>query len=246
MNVFLSWSGERSHQVALLLNDWLGNVIQALSPWMSSTDIDRGSVWFDQIQNQLKDTSIGIICLTQENKERPWLLFEAGALVKGLTTARVCPFLIDLGPRDISGPLAQFNHTLPSKDGLFRLIKTLNKALESHALKNTLLERAFETHWPQFEEDFRKILAQSPASPPTQPRSTEHILEEILENTRMLNARFSKLTQAPIPREMFYGIFDMIEKGLPDTAIMEAFADDTPPYVLRQAINTVKELLSEK
>ena len=246
MNVFLSWSGQRSHKVALLLNDWLCNVIQALSPWMSSTDIDRGSVWFDQIQNQLKDTSIGIICLTQENKERPWLLFEAGALVKGLTTARVCPLLIDLDPKDISGPLAQFNHTLPDQEGLFRLLKTLNKTLDSQALKPVILERAFETHWPSFKQTFNTILEHTPTRSPAEPRSTEHMLEEILENTRMLNARFSRLTQTHLPRDMFYGIFDMIEKGFPDTAVMEAFANDASPYSLRQAISTVKELLNEK
>ena len=88
MKVFISWSGERSKQVAEVLNDWIQCVIQAVDPWMSSKDIDRGALWFSEITDQLANTSIGIICLTKENKTKPWILFEAGALAKGLSSSR--------------------------------------------------------------------------------------------------------------------------------------------------------------
>jgi hypothetical protein len=68
MKVFLSWSGSRSKEVANLLSEWLCCVIQAARPWISTRDLDRGSLWFGEINDQLKDTSVGIICLTQENK----------------------------------------------------------------------------------------------------------------------------------------------------------------------------------
>ncbi|WP_417071157.1 hypothetical protein [Niveibacterium terrae] len=97
MKVFLSWSGQSSKEVANLLSDWLCCVIQASRPWISTRDLDRGSLWFGEINDQLKDTTVGIICLTQENKTRPWILFEAGALAKGLSTSRVCTLLVDLG-----------------------------------------------------------------------------------------------------------------------------------------------------
>src|SRR5690349_13640049 len=116
MKVFISWSGARSRAVAELLNDWLKCVLQALRPWLSTQDIDRGALWFTEIHGQLNDTSIGIVCLTQENKNRPWILFESGALAKGLSTSRVCTLLIDLEPSDLDDPLAQFNHTFPRKD----------------------------------------------------------------------------------------------------------------------------------
>ncbi|MGL6401348.1 toll/interleukin-1 receptor domain-containing protein [Aeromonas hydrophila] len=115
MKVFLSWSGERSRLVATLLDEWLRCVLQAIRPWISTKDIDRGALWFNEIQDQLQDTTTGIICLTQENKERPWILFEAGALAKGLSTSRVCTLLVDLKPSDIKDPLAQLNHTLPDR-----------------------------------------------------------------------------------------------------------------------------------
>lgn len=43
MKVFISWSGETSKKVALALKAWLPNVIQALDPWMSDKDIEKGA-----------------------------------------------------------------------------------------------------------------------------------------------------------------------------------------------------------
>lgn len=118
MKVFLSWSGDRSKKVAELLDEWLQCTIQTCQPWLSSRSIDRGALWFSEITAELADTTVGIICLTSENKESPWILFESGALAKGLNSSRVCTFLIDLEPADLGNPLAQFNHTVYTKSSL--------------------------------------------------------------------------------------------------------------------------------
>jgi hypothetical protein len=193
LKVFLSWSGTRSKEVANLLSDWLCCVIQASRPWISTRDLDRGSLWFGEINDQLKDTSVGIICLTQENKNRPWILFEAGALAKGLSTSRVCTLLIDLEPKDVEDPLAQFNHTFPNHDSVLGLVKTLNNTLGNNSLDIRILEQVFNTYWPQFEEKFTKILQTTKTQPPAKPRPNEDVLGEILENTRALSARIRRI-----------------------------------------------------
>jgi hypothetical protein len=193
MKVFLSWSGTRSKEVASLLSDWLCCVIQAARPWISTRDLDRGSLWFGEINDQLKDTTVGIICLTQENKNRPWILFEAGALAKGLSTSRVCTLLVDLEPKDIEDPLAQFNHTQPTKESVFGLVRTLNSSLGSAGLDLRVLDQVFTTYWPQFEEKFNNVLASTESAHPSKPRPKEDVLGEILENTRMLSSRIRKL-----------------------------------------------------
>lgn len=189
MKVFLSWSGDRSKAVAELLDEWIQCVIQAIDPWMSSKDIDRGSLWFSEITDQLQNTSIGIICLTQENKSKPWILFEAGALAKGLSSSRVCTFLIDLEPTDVGNPLAQFNHTNAQEESMWSLVLTLNKSLKERALKEKVLEEVFETYWPKFKEKFEEIIAIIPSAAVPEQRSENEILIEILSATRTLDKR---------------------------------------------------------
>jgi hypothetical protein len=44
MKIFISWSGELSHRVALELRDWLPMVINALEPYVSSKDIEKAPI----------------------------------------------------------------------------------------------------------------------------------------------------------------------------------------------------------
>ena len=195
MKVFMSWSGQRSKLTAELLHDWIKCVIQAAQPWISSKGIERGALWFSEINNELKDTAVGVICLTQENKNAPWILFEAGALAKGLSTNRVCTLLVDISPSDLQPPLAQFNHTFPDKESMWSLITTLNNGLEGSRLDPTVLRRVFDTYWPQFETQFATILAENPPETVIVPRQEKDILAEILETTRSMSHRVRSLEQ---------------------------------------------------
>jgi hypothetical protein len=115
MKVFISWSGDLSKKVAEFLAIWLQDILQGVKCWVSTDDIDKGKIWFGNITKELAETEIGILCLTRENKDARWVLFEAGALSKGLSESRVCPFLVDLQQSDLQPPLSQFNGTLPNK-----------------------------------------------------------------------------------------------------------------------------------
>jgi hypothetical protein len=189
MKVFISWSGERSRKVAELLDDWLQCVIQAAEPWMSSKDIDRGALWFTEISDQLAGTGIGIVCLTKENKVKPWILFESGALAKGISSNRVCTLLIDLKPTDVENPLAQFNHTKPNRTGLWELVRTINVAPKEESLKESILEKVFDTYWPQFEESFKLIIKETPETEVEEIRSENDILIELLSSVRGMDKR---------------------------------------------------------
>lgn len=254
MKVFLSWSGQRSKEVANLLSDWLCCVIQASRPWISTRDLDRGSLWFGEINDQLKDTTVGIICLTQENKTRPWILFEAGALAKGLSTSRVCTLLVDLEPKDIEDPLAQFNHTFPTSESVLGLVKTLNSTHAGSALDNRILEQVFATYWPQFESRFGQILATTEAQPPSKPRPKEDVLGEILENTRMLNSRIRRLEheterfrvrEMDMPMRMVHDeAMAMTKAGMPVEMVMDRFGDRLPKSFLKELVSNFERAKS--
>lgn len=187
MKVFMSWSGQRSKATAELLKIWTKCVIQATQPWIS-TSIDRGAVWSSTINDELKEASFGIVCLTHENKDKPWILFESGALAKGLAESRVCTFLIDLDPQDVGTPLSQFNHTMPNRDGMWNLAVTLNNSTNPR-LEQDILLQVFETHWPWFEMRFKEVLDMNQPGAKPEARTEESILSEILDSVRGLDRR---------------------------------------------------------
>lgn len=133
MKVFLSWSGIKSHKVALVFKGWLPSVIQSIKEddiFVSSEDIDKGSRWSSEIAEELEKINFGIIIVTSKNSKAPWLMFEAGALSKFKYTSRVCSFLFDLKEIERINPLSQFQSTRFDKDDILKLVKSLNKLCE--------------------------------------------------------------------------------------------------------------------
>lgn len=193
MKIFVSWSGTRSRAVAEIISDWLKCVIQASQPWISTRDIDRGAIWNSEINDVLSEVTVGIVCLTQENKDSPWILFETGALARGLSSNRVCTFLIDLTPTDIKDPLAQFNHTMPTKEGVWNLLTTINLSLGEKSLDEKVLQKVFDIYWPNFIDQFNDALENNPQNEQIAPRDEQDILSEILEHVRGLSSRVTDL-----------------------------------------------------
>lgn len=183
-NLFISWSGDMSRAIAEALRGWLPSVIQAVRPWLSATDMEKGVRWAGELSDKLEETSFGIICLTPNNLRAPWLLFEAGALSKKVENARVCPYLVGVEGKDIEGPLTQFQFTKAEKDDTADLLRTINGILGDFALSEKQLEKSFEVWWPKLEEQLHDILkgGGEQAAPPK--RSQEEILEEILSIVR--------------------------------------------------------------
>lgn len=193
MRVFISWSGEQSREVAELLDTWINCVIQATRPWISTHNIDNGSIWFTEIHSALAESKIGIVVLTKENKEKPWLLFEAGAMFKGISTNRVFTFLVDMKPTDIEDPLAQFHHTIYSKSSIQKLFENINSLLDKDAIRREILVESFEAFWKKYDKKYQDIIKKSPRQAKEPPRSEASILSEILDNTRSLKLRVNAL-----------------------------------------------------
>src|SRR5438067_6127291 len=156
MDIFISWSGPQSLVVAEALRDWIPMVINAAKPFLSAADIDKGVRWSSEIAGKLEKAKAGIICLTPENMNSQWILFEAGALSKSVQNTYVCPLLVGLKPSDIQGPLAQFQFTSTDKPDMLKMFKTLNAAQGDLALAEAHIEKAFFLVWPQLEDQLKK------------------------------------------------------------------------------------------
>lgn len=189
MKVFISWSGARSKKVAQIFRDWLPTVIQAIDPFVSSEDIEKGARWNTDIAQELKESSFGLICVTKDNLTAPWLNFEAGALSKSIDNTYVAPLLFDVKPSDLKGsPISQFQATSFTKDDMKRFIETLNSAA-GNCLSSARLDKAFELCYPDLENSLNELKnSDIQTEDETNDNSNSHIdpniLEELLETAR--------------------------------------------------------------
>ena len=184
MKVFLSWSGERSREVATALREWLPDVVQAVQPWLSATDIQAGARWASELDLQLRESRVGIICLTPENVTAPWIIFEAGALSRSIETAYVVPYLFGFSPSELHGPLVHFQAIQATREGTWSLVHSLNRALGNDAVDESRLRRIYELMWPAFEARL-SVAAQAPAlenAPKTRPadKQLDIALQEVI------------------------------------------------------------------
>ena len=184
MKVFISWSGDLSKTLAEILREWLPGVIQAVKPYYSPDDITKGARWSNEIGKELEECRVGLICLTRDNLEAPWIMFEAGALSKKLDESRVCPILFGLGSTDVQGPLVQFQLAQFDKSDMRRVVKMINTALGDSALDDAVLDSVFEMWWPKLKGQVDSTLSTSSATASTSLRSERDLLEEILKLSR--------------------------------------------------------------
>ncbi|WP_171058094.1 toll/interleukin-1 receptor domain-containing protein [Modestobacter altitudinis] len=182
MKVFLSWSGDVSKQVAGLLREWLPLVINEIEPFMSSEDIDKGSRGLSRIASELQNSDHGIVVVTEENCEKPWINFEAGALSKVVEESRVTPLLFGVEYTQITGPLTQFQHVLPQKEDIRRLLDSINRDCD-RPLSESMLGKAFDQWWPQFARD---LLTVRPPVSHRNMRSPDQLTSETLQIVRSI------------------------------------------------------------
>ncbi|MDP1571477.1 MAG: TIR domain-containing protein [Vicinamibacterales bacterium] len=207
MRVFISWSGDRSRVVAEALRDWLPSVIQSIRPWMSAHDIDAGSRWGDRVGVELQKSDFGVLCVTPENVQAPWLLFEAGALSRTLDVSKVCPFLLEIRPADLVGPLAQFQAIEADHDSVLRLIQTINRLTGDDQLGEGQLGEAFELWWPKLHPRLKAAAATRMAGPVLEARRpVEEMIAELLALVREQRAEPGKrYSDVDTPDELLVG-----------------------------------------
>lgn len=183
VQVFISWSGQSSKELAVVLHSWLPNVLQAVKPWMSDQDIAKGDRWGRQLEDKLASTTQGIVCVTPANQAAPWLNYEAGSLAKAVEQrTKVHPLLLGLSKTELKGPLGRFQAT-PVTDRLevFKMIESLNHDT-ADPLPSDKLQRAFNSNWEDLLTEVRAIVPERKADQPTD----RDLLEEILATVRRI------------------------------------------------------------
>jgi hypothetical protein len=196
MKLFISWSGRASRDLAETFRGWIGMVLQQVVPFVSNADIDKGARWAQEIDAQLQDAAFGILILTPANRNAPWLLYEAGALSKQVSSSRVSCLLLDLKHTDVEFPLALFQNTEFNYDDMHKLVGSINKGCE-HPIEEEKLRHIFDKFWPDLESAVERIRRQSEDSQLDQAavRPLDSKIDELLELVRSLRAPYSAAGQ---------------------------------------------------
>jgi hypothetical protein len=189
--IFISWSGKPARDLAVALHAWLPKIFDGVQPWVSDIDIASGTRNMREIEEQLADSTFGIILLNRQNQASPWINFEAGALSKtvGDISTQVVPLLIDFEEKsDYDGPLRQFQSKLANREDIGTLIGDLADVVGAD--RGTAVER-LEAFWDRIAvaiDDCRSALSAS-TDEPDDDRSEGDKLDEALVILRDLRGR---------------------------------------------------------
>lgn len=157
MNVFISWSGDKSNLTSKVLKTWLSHLFPFIKLSVSTDHIESGSKWTMSLPSSLDNTDIGIICITKENINSPWLLFEAGAMFKTLNENQLIPLLVDVENKALPGPLSYFRTLTVQKKDIYALVKILSKHSSLKYKSEKHLETVFDNWYPLLEEQLTEI-----------------------------------------------------------------------------------------
>jgi hypothetical protein len=194
--VFLSWSKEPSGSIARELQAWIRSVIPTVEVFLSK-DIEKGREWGSTLKVNLSNACFGMICITKNNINEPWILFEAGALYRNFDITRVAPILFGVRPADLGLPLAQLQATLFNEEDMRFLAATINQAT-SIPLPRDFVDQQAGRVWSEFSKKIESILGreEEPLSKPEAPPSGAELQEMLSRTTEMVQSIYRIVSQS--------------------------------------------------
>jgi hypothetical protein len=159
MSIFICWSGEkRGLPLAKALKEWLGEIFGKKVEIQYSGEIEKGSIWFEELVGTLDRAKAGLICITPEAVQSNWIHFEAGALFKAVVTgeqfgvrssrSKIFTFLYGVEPGELKLPLSAFQYTRSDdKEDTRMLVEEIMETLGSDIHKQEGWFKTFDDHW---------------------------------------------------------------------------------------------------
>ena len=159
MSMFISWSGKRSRLVAKAFYDLFPMIfMQPKTEFYLSTGIYKGADWNANLNEGLQAADVGILCVTRDNYTAPWMIYEAGFLSHKAGIGKVFPFLLDISPSELQGPVTQFQSTVFEKEDLRKLVLDISRS-EVSAVREIDLSSNFDTAYDILAERLREAAA---------------------------------------------------------------------------------------
>lgn len=164
-------------------------------------------------QKLFPESKWGILCLTPENLEAPWLLFEGGALSKTIDDKTcLCTYLLaGLRPQDVRFPLGMFQATRSDREDTRKLVHTVNRAVSVDPVKEEHLDKAFAAMWPELEQCIARL--PEPERAVKAKRGSEDMIAEILELSRAAAASRKSVAHFDRYIPIFEEFMPLLQRG---------------------------------
>jgi hypothetical protein len=195
LHIFISWSGERSKDVADKLAVWLRTVLDSTETWVSTSNIESGEVWLDRLHKELAESAFGIICLTKENVDNRWLHYEAGAIGKEKGRSRVCPYLIGISPSQVDWPLKAFQLRRAEKRDTLAMVRDFATHHEM-SLDQTVITDRFDQLWDGLESVIKVAVEKEISEPvvaPTRASAEPGAIDDLIQTVQSLTREVAGL-----------------------------------------------------
>ena len=187
--IFISFSGRKSKEIAFALKKWLSLIFREVE-FVVSADIPKGNFWIDNLNKHLRLSIAGILCVTRDNYQEPWLMFEAGALMtKHEQGCQAIPFVLDEKPDEIiaflqNTPLSvvqttsyrvksgekpsdkKLSEAEENREELCRMVLEIHRALQSQERESDL-ELYLKNQYEYLENALQRIADKYPDEPPS-------------------------------------------------------------------------------
>jgi hypothetical protein len=156
MRLFISWSGGRSHRLAVVFKGWLETHFSGdgISAFVSS-EVKKGSLWLPEVNAQLRQADAGLVCLTAKSLDSEWVLFEAGALSTAVALhtgeARIFTYLLGVDPAALPSPLSAYQSTAATMEDTLRLVNSLLGYLNHAQMGVGAFADAWDELWPELQ-----------------------------------------------------------------------------------------------
>lgn len=186
MKVFISWSGAAEKKVAEAMRAALKVVCAGHAEvFVSSQDIPKGARGADAIGESLSSSDYGVVLVSDQNQQKPWINYEAGALAKSLD-APVATVLLNLIPSDVTGPLASFQATIFTSENDMQELFTQIAVASDPSIPRATVSILFKSSWPAVRDAWTPPPSGEAQDEPRRPEGD--MLAELVDRIRRMEA----------------------------------------------------------
>ncbi len=166
MQIFISWSKEKSRKIAEAMNTFLEGLFHdKITIWLSSEKIPYGAMPTYTINEALGQCDKIVACFTEDNFNASWIMYEIGVVTgrnhKDMLANKEIVFPVffeNVNKEKIKNtPIGQFQILDFGEISINKLVYQINESVKSFSNDFTL-QKQFQLNWREFKESVESIL----------------------------------------------------------------------------------------